>query len=278
MPTRSAFFISDRTGITAQSVGQSLLSQFPDIDFQVHWLPFVDTPAKVEEALKQIQQMHQQEKVPPIVISTVVEDNLRQALSQCEGVFIDIFQTFIGPLEGALGMKSQHAVGVAHGIQNNDAYFKRIEAVNFALQNDDGMNIKAFGQAEIILLGVSRSGKTPTCLYLALQQGILAANYPLLWDDLQTGQLPELLKPYKDKLFALTIDPRRLQHIRQTRRPNSQYAAYNQCVKEVQMAEQMYTLEKIPYLNTTNTSIEEIASRIRLLLIPETPMVSGEDL
>ncbi len=278
MPTRSAFFISDRTGITAQSVGQSLLSQFPDIDFQVHWLPFVDTQAKVEEALKQIQQAHQQEKVPPIVISTVVEDNLRQALSQCEGVFIDIFQTFIGPLEGALGMKSQHAVGVAHGIQNNDAYFKRIEAVNFALQNDDGMNIKAFNVAEIILLGVSRSGKTPTCLYLALQQGILAANYPLLWDDLATGQLPELLKPYKDKLFALTIDPRRLQHIRQNRMPNSQYAAYNQCVKEVQMAEQMYTLEKIPYLNTTNTSIEEIASRIRLLLMPETTIVSGEDL
>ena len=165
-------------------------------------------------------------------------------------------------LERELGVKSSHTAGKAHANADDAAYLTRIEAVNFALANDDGVTTRHYPEADVVLVGVSRSGKTPTCLYLALQYGISAANYPLTEDDMDRGRLPEALLPFKSKLYGLTIAPQRLQQIRQERRPDSRYASKDQVSYEVQKAENLFMHAGIPYINTTHPSIEEIATTI----------------
>lgn len=145
---------------------------------------------------------------------------------------------------------------------NEKHYDTRIEAVNYALEHDDGMTAKNYPSADLILIGVSRSGKTPTCLYLAMQYGIKVANYPLAPEDLDRLALPNVLKCYKHKLFGLTIDPLRLHQIRQERRAHSSYSALRNCRFELKRAESLYQHAQIPSLNTTHQSIEELAANI----------------
>jgi regulator of PEP synthase PpsR (kinase-PPPase family) len=215
---RSAFFVSDRTGITAEVVGHSLLTQFDELEFNETTLPFIDTPEKVEEAVQEINQAARRDGVRPIVISTLVGEAMSALLTQAEALVLDCFQIFIAPLEQELGMKSSHAVGRSHSAVNS-SYFRRIEAVNFALSYDDGQATRELVNADVVLVGVSRCGKTPTCLYLALQYGIRAANYPLIPEDFGTMRLPGQLQPCRNKLFGPTILPDRLHQIRSERRP-----------------------------------------------------------
>jgi regulator of PEP synthase PpsR (kinase-PPPase family) len=177
-------------------------------------------------------------------------------------LFLDFFDAFLGPLEQELGQPSSHALGRAHGMSDLAAYTARINATNFALANDDGSQTREYERADVILIGVSRSGKTPTCVYMALQYGVFAANYPLTEDDLEHGRLPEAIAPYRRKLYGLTIRPDRLQQIRQERRPDSRYASAQQCAFEVRAAERLFERFAIPSLETAGTSIEEIASRV----------------
>lgn len=265
MKRRTVFFISDRTGITAESLGLSLLSQFEDIHFTQITLPFVDSTEKAVEATQRIATAAQQDNVRPILISTIIDSKIKEILSQSQAYIIDFFQSFIPGLEQELSSPSANVMGRIHSTTNYQAYNTRIEAVNFALNFDDGARTKGYDTADLILVGVSRCGKTPTSLYLAMQFGVRAANYPITEEDLDNHHLPKALKPFQNKLFGLTIDPKRLHAIRSHRRPDSQYAMQEQCVKEVRRVEAMYQQENIPYLSSTNLSIEELATKILIM-------------
>ncbi len=259
---RSAFFISDGTGITAEALGQSLLAQFENIQFEKVTLPYIDDMEKAREAVRTINKRAELDDAAPIIFDTIVNHEIRNEIDQSNGFMIDIFGTFLGPLETELNAKSCYTVGKSHSITTNHNYDRRIEAVNYALDNDDGARTRYYDQADVILIGVSRSGKTPSCLYLALNYGIKAANYPITEEDVDDQKLPAPLKDYKSKLFGLTIDPERLSVIRNERRPNSRYSSIKQCNHEVEEVELMYRRERIPHMNTTDYSVEEIATRI----------------
>jgi len=258
---RTVFFISDRTGITAETLGHSLLTQF-DLELEQVTLPFVDDVARAQRAVEQINQAATATGAKPLVFSTVVKADVRDHLRQGHATFFDFFDTFISPLERELGVPSSHAIGQAHGRGDDRLYDVRIDAMNFALNNDDGVSTHQYKDADVVIVGVSRTGKTPVSIYLALQYGIYAGNYPLTDEDLLDGRLPQGLRKHRRKLYGLSIHPERLTEIRQERRPNSTYASFQQCQMEVARAEGLFKRESIPYVNSTSISIEEIATTI----------------
>jgi regulator of PEP synthase PpsR (kinase-PPPase family) len=259
---RTVFFVSDQTGVTAETMGHSLLTQFDGLDFRPVTLPFISTVDKAEEAVAKINAVGLADQARPIVFSTLVNDDVRTVVRAADCLYLDFFDAFLGPMEQELGQVSSHALGRAHGVTDLAAYTARINATNFALANDDGTHTREYDRADVILIGVSRSGKTPTCLYLALQYGVYAANYPLVDDDLESRRLPGVVVPHMHKLFGLTIEPERLHQIREERRPGSRYASVAQCTYELRAAEQLFERFGIPFLDTTDCSIEEIASRV----------------
>ena len=258
---RPVFFISDGTGITAETIGNSLLTQFTGTEFRTLRIPFVDTRDKALAAADEIRAAGLRTGLRPIVVNSAVDPELNALLVASGALMLDIFAPFILPLELELGVKRQPRMGRAHGMVDFAAYEARINATNYALTHDDGIDLD-YHEADLILVGVSRSGKTPTCLYLALHYGVKAANYPLTEEDLESDRLPKKLVAHKRKLFGLTIDPMRLQQIRTERKPGSRYATLEQCRKEVALAEEMFRTERLPALSTTHTSIEEIASKV----------------
>ena len=258
---RPVFYVSDGTGITAETIGHSLLTQFSGVDFSTRRIAFVDSHARVDEVVALIRAAGEAAGCRPIVVNTIVEPELNARLGESGALMLDVFEPFISPLERELGTKRAHRIGQAHGLVDFAAYEQRMHATNFALTHDDGVDYD-YGEADVILVGVSRSGKTPTCLYMALHYGVKAANYPLTPEDLEGRELPRALRPHRRKLFGLTIDPVRLQQIRQERRPNSRYAELATCKAEVVAAEAILRQEGIPTLSTTHTSIEEIAGKV----------------
>ena len=259
---RFVFIISDGTGITAESLANSLMSQFENIEFEKIATPYIDTIEKAKEIRTRIDQYQKDTGIKPLVFITLIDQTISAYIKQSKACVFDLFSTFLAPLEQELHTKSSYTVGRTHGVADIEFYNHRIDAINYTLDHDDGIKTRDYDKADIILIGVSRCGKTPSCLYMALQFGILAANYPFTDDDLSNFRLPESLKPFKHKLFGLTIDAQRLQHIRTERRPNSQYASSDQCRLEIAEVEAMYRAENIPYINSTRYSIEEIATKI----------------
>ncbi len=262
MSERTVFFLSDQTGVTAETLGHSLLTQFDSRNFRQVTLPFIDSVDKAHEAVRKINQTADDATAMPIVFSTLVQDDLRSIVSEAKGLHLDIFDVFLEPLESELKQKSTHMPGRAHGMSDIDSYMKRIEATNFALANDDGGMTRNYDKADVILIGVSRSGKTPSCLYLALQYGVYAANYPLTEEEIDSGTLPDVLLKYKSKLFGLSIAPDRLQQIRKERRALGQYSSMQQVSYELREAKKIFKRYGVPHIDTTAFSIEEIASRI----------------
>jgi regulator of PEP synthase PpsR (kinase-PPPase family) len=261
-PQRTVFFVSDRTGITAELLGKTLLTQFPDIEFHKRTLPFVDTPEKAQTAVAEINDSARQDGIHPIVFSTLIDEKLRARIAGAEALYLDLFADFIRQLETELRQVSSHALGLSHGMGDELAYQKRMDAVNYTLLHDDGGNTANYERAEVILVGVSRTGKTPTSLYLAMQYGIYAANYPLTPDDFSGHTLPKSLLAHKSKLYGLTITPERLARIRNERKPGSHYASLENCQGEIRAAESLLRQGHIPILDTTTMSIEEIAVSI----------------
>lgn len=259
---RNVFMISDGTGITAETLGNSLITQFESIQFDKLTLPYIDTIEKAQATVERINNCYDETGIKPLIFMTLINPELVHTIMQAKAHVFDLFNTFLGPLEKELDAKSSYTVGRTHGVANYQSYSHRIEAVEYALAHDDGVKVRGYDKADIILVGVSRCGKTPSCLYMALHFGVLAANYPFTEEDLKTSRLPELLRPYKNKLFGLTIDPERLQHIRTERRPDSRYSSAEQCRIEVNEVEMIYKHENIPYLNSTRYSIEEIATKV----------------
>lgn len=256
------FFISDGTAITVEALGHSLLTQFENISFTAKTIPYVNTPAKIDETVELINQCYNKSGKSPLIFASLVDAKMRGQIKRCKGRIFDLFETFLIPMEQELGVASSHTIGKTHSIIDSTSYNLRIDAVNYTLSHDDGIQVQHYSEADIILAGVSRSGKTPTSLYLALQFGIKAANFPFVEEIYENMSLPEVLRPFKPKLFGLTINPERLSQIRSERRPNSQYASLEQCRREIEDVENMFRHEKIPFLNTTFCSIEEISTRI----------------
>lgn len=261
-PQRTVFFVSDRTGITAEILGRTLLTQFQGVEFQKHTLPFVDTPEKAQAVLKEINDTAWKEGRRPIVISTLIEDKVRDVIQTADALCLDLFAGFIQKLESEFGVESSHALGLTHGIGDEIVYQKRIDAINYALSHDDGLTTANYAIADVILVGVSRTGKTPTSLYLAMQYGIHAANYPLTPDDFERGGLPKPLQPHRDRLYGLTINPERLARIRNERKPGSRYASLENCRGEIDAANAMMSEAGLHILDTTTKSVEEIAISI----------------
>ena len=259
---RSVFFVSDRTGITAELLGKTLLTQFPGVEFHKHTMPFIDTVEKAEAVVAEINRVTLQEGKPPIVFSTLINDDVRAVVTSANALFLDFFADFIGRLESELGLTSSHTLGLSHGMGDELAYQRRMDAVNYTLSHDDGVNTANYHRAEVILTGVSRTGKTPTCLYLAMQYGIHAANYPLTPDDFSDRMLPKPLLPHHAKLFGLTIHAERLAKIRNERKPGSRYASLENCRSELRASEALMRQAQVPVLDTTTKSVEEIAISI----------------
>lgn len=256
------FFVSDHTGITVETMGHSLLSQFAGVEFDCHTIPFVNDPGKAHSVAQSIQYAFAKEDLAPIVFSSLTDPALREIVRESGAVVFDFFDSFIADLEKTLQSPVTRGRGKVHGMLDNPRYFRRIESVNFALGHDDGLNTSGYSQADIIAVGVSRTGKTPVCLYLALQYSVNAANYPFTDRELDSLKLPERLRAHRERLFGLTIEPAHLSRIRQERRPNSRYATLKQCQKELSAIEELFFRENIPFTNTSNASVEEISTTI----------------
>lgn len=259
---RSVFFISDGTAITSETLGRSILSQFPTVPFETRVIPYVDTLDRADEAVNQINLAHQRDGVKPLVFDTIVDPVIRERINGADAFNLDIYEGLISKIADEIKVQPAPHTGHAHGDVDSENYKSRIDAVHFALDNDDGARTTHYDAADIILIGVSRSGKTPTSLYLALQFGIRAANYPLTEDDLYENSLPKALKPYRDKLFGLVIDTDRLVKIRNERRAGSRYASYQQCQHELRAIQGIYISQGVPNIDVSTMSIEEIATRI----------------
>jgi regulator of PEP synthase PpsR (kinase-PPPase family) len=258
---KRVFFVSDRTGLTVEALGSSLLTQFGSIDFLRLTLPFIDTIPKAIQVVAQVNEAQRDSGQRPLVFSSIVNDAVREEINKCNGLVLDVFERFIVPLEAELDLKSSHEVGRSHSGKAKD-YNHRIEAINYTLAHDDGVTHRGLEEADIVLVGVSRSGKTPTCLYMAMQFGIKAANYPLIPEDLEANRMPPSLAPLKGKVWGLSIQPDRLHRIRSERRPDSTYAALDNCRREVAAAEKLMKQAGIPFLDSTTKSIEEIATHM----------------
>ena len=256
------YFVSESTGITAESLGSSLLSQFPDVSFQRHHIPFVNTRKRAEALATEIKHHYAETKLKPLVFATMADSEIDQIISQSPCHYYELFTRLVSKIADDINVTPTHGKGLQHGLVNPQKYDKRMEVVNYALDHDDAISLNKLDEADVILLGVSRCGKTPTSLYLALQFSLRAANYPLTADNFSKDQLPQVLIDNKNKLIALTISPARLAEIRQKRRPNSLYAKLSTCQSELRQALQFYQQYQLTVLDTTARSIEELAARI----------------
>lgn len=259
---RSVFFVSDGTAITAETLGHSLLAQFPTVDFEIHIIPYVDSEERAMDVVQEINKCAIRDGAPPLVFDTLVDPLVRDVINTANAINLDVFEGLISKIETELNVKASPQVGNAHSSVDSENYKSRIDAVHYALDNDDGAKTRHYDMADLILIGVSRSGKTPTSIYLALQFGIRVANYPITEEDLDDNRLPRVLKEHKKKLFGLMIEPERLVAIRSERKANSRYASFQQCQMELRAIQGIYISEGIPYLNVSEMSIEEISTRI----------------
>ncbi|MDO5531151.1 pyruvate, water dikinase regulatory protein [Sutterella sp.] len=260
---RQVFIVSDGTAITAETLAHSILTQFPDLHYHQTRIPFVDNVEKAEETARRINTVEKELNTRPIIFTTFVDPDIMRRFNELvSGHIIDLFRKFVGPLETELGQKSAHSIGQTHRIRDDEKYQRRIAAIDYTLQHDDGQTNRGLDEADVILVGVSRSGKTPTSLFLAMQFAIKVANYPLIPEDFDRGTLPEALRPIRHKLFGLSITPERLSEIRNERRPGSRYASIENCRSEIHDAEQLMQREGIRWLNSTTKSIEEISATI----------------
>ncbi len=260
---RCVFYISDGTAITAEVLGHAVLSQFP-INATSFSLPFVENEGRAKAVCQQINDIYVKTGIRPLVFYSIISPEVRSIIAGSKGFCQDIVQSLVAPLQNELGLEPTPGANRTHGLtaSNLSKYDARIAAIDYTLAHDDGISLRNLEEAQVILLGVSRCGKTPTSLYLALQFGIRAANYPFTADDMDNLQLPAALKPFQNKLFGLTINPERLTAIRQERVENSRYASLRQCRLEVSEVEALFRKNQIRYLNSTNYSVEEIAAKI----------------
>ncbi len=255
------FYISDGTGITAETLGHSLITQFENLDVESITIPYVDTTDKAMAAVKKINNSFKKNNSSPLIMATIIDDEIRKIISSSKGNLFEFFSIFLHPLSNILKQPYTHVTGRSHGVFDQKYYKERLNAISLSLTCDDGMGTNHYNEVDLILIGPSRAGKTPTCLYLALQFGLKAANYPLIDKDLNKIATPEFVEEYHHKIFGFLIEPNRLKLVRQERTGTSKYASETQCIWEINKIEKFYKINKIPYINATNLSIEEMATK-----------------
>ena len=255
------FFLSDSTGISAETMGNALLIQFPDLHFERRLIPFISS---VEEAQKVVEILDAAAAGPvtPLAFSTTALTEIRTELHKSVCPLIDFFDLHMSRVEAILGVPGMRVAARLHGMGDVQRYNQRMQAVEYAIEHDDGQSMRALDKADVILLGPSRCGKTPTTMYLALQHGVFVANYPLVEEDFDSSGLPRPVAGLRDRLFGLTTTPSRLSEVRQQRRPNSRYASPEQCSFELREAEALYRAHRIPVVNSAARSVEEMSTVI----------------
>ena len=259
---RTVFFVSESTGITAETLGHSLLSQFPHIDFTYLQRPFIDSEKKALALVNEINLISKEKHFKPLVFATMPEFKINNILQQSDCYYYEVFESILDKIGKDLHTEPTRESGMSHGLINEKIYDARIDALNFTLKHDDAMVLKTLGESDVIIVGVSRSGKTPTSLYLALKFGIKAANYPITDDDFDKNELPQILLNNQHKLFATSIKAKRLHQIREKRRPNSQYSSLETCKSEIKKAQFLYDKYGLHPMDVTSQSIEELAAQI----------------
>jgi len=260
-PPVPVFFLSDSTGITAETMGNALLIQFPDLRFERRLIPFISS---VDEARRVVAILDAATKGPvmPLAFSTTAVEEVRQELLQTTCPLIDFFDLHMARVESILGAKGVRIAARLHGMGDVQRYNARMAAVEYAIEHDDGQSMRALHKADVILVAPSRCGKTPTTMYLALQHGIFVANYPLVEEDFETAELPRPVQQLRERCFGMTTTPARLSQVRHERRPNSRYASLEQCSYELRQAEAMYRNHRLPVINSSTKSVEEMSTVI----------------
>jgi regulator of PEP synthase PpsR (kinase-PPPase family) len=255
------FFLSGSTGISAETMGNVLLIQFPDLHFERRLFPFITT---VEEARRVVAILDaaMDGPVPPLVFSTAAVDEIREVLLTTRCPVIDFFGLHMQRVEETLGVRGMRVAARPHGMGDLQRYNNRMSAIEFAMQHDDGQSLRALDKAEVILVAPSRCGKTPTTMYLALQHGIFVANYPLVDEDFESIDLPRPLRKLRDRCFGILTTPQRLSQVRTERRASSKYASLEQCTYELRRAAAMFRLHNVPTIDSTTSSVEEMATVI----------------
>jgi regulator of PEP synthase PpsR (kinase-PPPase family) len=256
-----SFFLSDSTGISAETMGNALLIQFPNLRFERRLIPFIST---VEEARRVVAILDAAAAGPvtPLAFSTTAVEEVRQELLRTKCPLIDFFDLHMERVESILGAKGVRAAARLHGMGDVKRYNARMAAVEYAIEHDDGQSMRALNKADVILVAPSRCGKTPTTMYLALQHGIFVANYPLVEEDFEIAELPRPVRELRDRCFGMTTTPARLSQVRHERRPNSRYASLEQCTYELRQAEAMYRNHRLPVINSSTKSVEEMSTVI----------------
>jgi len=260
-PAIPVFFLSDSTGISAETMGNALLIQFPDLRFERRLIPFISS---VEEARRVVAILDAAADgaVAPLAFSTTAVEEVRQELLRTKCPLIDFFGMHMDSVESILGAKGIRVAARLHGMGDVKRYNARMAAVEYAIEHDDGQSMRALDKADVILLAPSRCGKTPTTMYLALQHGIFVANYPLVDEDFESAELPRPVRVLRNRCFGLTTTPARLSQVRNERRPNSRYASFEQCSYELREAEAMYRNHRLPVINSSTKSVEEMSTVI----------------
>jgi regulator of PEP synthase PpsR (kinase-PPPase family) len=255
------FFLAGGTGISAETLGNMMLQQFPSLSFSRHKIPFITSVARAREVVQELDAA-MTDSVTPLVFSTVADEDIRSELMKTECAFIDLFGSHLDTVERVLHVNAAHDVGALHGVGDLRRYEARMKAIDFAMEHDDGQSLRNLEQADLILIAPSRCGKTPTSMYLALQHGIKVANYPIVEEDFGSSELPRPVRPYAEKCFGLLSTPARLSQVRSERRPGSTYATLSQCSYELRRAESLYRAHRIPSINSSTMSVEEMAAVI----------------
>ena len=257
-PPIPVFFLSDSTGITAETMGNALLIQFPDLRFERRLIPFIST---IDEARRVVKVLDTAAAGPvtPLAFSTAAVEEVRHELSHTRCPLIDFFDLHMERVESILGTKGIRVAARLHGMGDVKRYNTRMAAVEYAIEHDDGQSMRALDKADVILIAPSRCGKTPTTMYLALQHGIFVANYPLVDEDFETAELPRPVRGLRDRCFGMLTTPARLSQVRHERRPNSRYASLEQCTYELRQAEAMYRNHRLPMINSSTKSVEEMS-------------------
>ncbi|ENI4127611.1 kinase/pyrophosphorylase [Vibrio fluvialis] len=260
--SRDVFYVSDGTAITCETLGHVVLGQFSFVPNEKTF-PFVETDDKLSELIKQIEHSFQRNGVRPLVFFSIVIPEFRSRLLNAPAHCYDVLESIVQRVKDDIQMEPTPKLQRSRSVgKDSNTYFDRIAAIEYTLAHDDGISTKGLDQADVILLGVSRSGKTPTSLYMAMQFGLRVVNYPFIVDDIRALKLLPEFEIHRHKLFGLTIDPERLTEIRENRLSGSDYASTEQCQTELATVEALFRREAIPYINTSSLSVEEISTRI----------------
>ncbi len=257
--SKDVYYISDSTGILATNLGQALLCQFPEINFHEEHLPFIRTVEEARQALAYILESSGGRR--PIVFSTIMDREIMAVFDVPEVEFFDAYELFLSRLEECLEARALRVPGFSRQA-DNVTMARRVEAIHFTLDHDDGVRPSEYDQAQVILLGVSRTGKTPASVYLATQLGLKVANFPLTGDTLARGQLPEGVLGNLRRAVGLTTRPEVLQQVRRKRYPDSRYASLTTCIDEIEQAKRVFARYRLPVVDTAGKSIEEIATQV----------------